>query len=456
MNQDNRQVLWANEDHPSTELLRQYQQDTLPPALSHQLEEHLLDCELCTDVVEGMVLSSAPKTKAAVRHINRLVASKVRKKEKRRAMPLYMQDWRVAAAILLVMCSMVLVLYYNYREVTSASENIASDTDKAIQESLDLSGTPALTPPQTMAEAVPDTLRPAIAAAASTAKRAVKIPVIIQQEPRIAKPSPDVLADKAVEAEVEGAETAAKPAEAGSPVFAEKPQIISLQKNMLAPESTSVTSPVEGKLEGLKIRGMSSLAMNQLHGQVLSTTGQPLPGVAVTIKGTNTGVATDAKGNFTLNIPEKEATLVFNFIGFNRAEKAVSADTKDLTVNLSENTQALSEVVVVNAVGISEKKEPVVVAATPAAGKRTYKKYLQDSIRYTSDSRKGRVVIKATVSPTGALQNVKVSKSLCPSCDNEAVRLVKAGPAWKAATKDDVPVEQEIKIIVRFNPSEQE
>lgn len=50
----------------------------------------------------------------------------------------------------------------------------------------------------------------------------------------------------------------------------------------------------------------------QVRGQVTdATTGEPLPGVNVYVKGTTTGTITDADGNFTISVPEDEAILVF-------------------------------------------------------------------------------------------------------------------------------------------------
>ena len=46
--------------------------------------------------------------------------------------------------------------------------------------------------------------------------------------------------------------------------------------------------------------------------------GLPLPGVNVTIKGSSTGVSTDANGAFAINIPNDGATLIFSFIGYGR------------------------------------------------------------------------------------------------------------------------------------------
>ncbi len=75
-------------------------------------------------------------------------------------------------------------------------------------------------------------------------------------------------------------------------------------------------------------------------------TGETLPGVNISIKGTNTGAITDIDGKFLINVPYSEATLVFSYIGFQPQQIELKGRT-NLLVNLMEDTQALEEVVVV-------------------------------------------------------------------------------------------------------------
>src|SRR5690606_27695458 len=48
--------------------------------------------------------------------------------------------------------------------------------------------------------------------------------------------------------------------------------------------------------------------------------GNPLPGVSVMVKGTAIGVATDADGGFTLEVPSAESVLVFSYLGYTSQE----------------------------------------------------------------------------------------------------------------------------------------
>ena len=78
----------------------------------------------------------------------------------------------------------------------------------------------------------------------------------------------------------------------------------------------------------------------------VSDSNDPLPGVNVTIKGTTTGATTNANGVFSISVPNKQAVLVFSYIGYSTQEIQVG-DKNVINVTLIESTQQIDEVVVV-------------------------------------------------------------------------------------------------------------
>ncbi|MBF8965137.1 carboxypeptidase-like regulatory domain-containing protein [Pontibacter sp. FD36] len=89
--------------------------------------------------------------------------------------------------------------------------------------------------------------------------------------------------------------------------------------------------------------------------------GTPLPGVAVLVKGTRIGTATDANGYYQLGVPSN-AVLVFRFIGYVTSEVATEG-RRIVDASLSADMQQLSEVVVVG-YGVQQKREMTYAAAT--------------------------------------------------------------------------------------------
>ncbi|MFN3137636.1 MAG: SusC/RagA family TonB-linked outer membrane protein [Allomuricauda sp.] len=81
-----------------------------------------------------------------------------------------------------------------------------------------------------------------------------------------------------------------------------------------------------------------------VSGTVTDQNGLPLPGVSITIVGTNTGTQTDFDGNYSI-MAAMGQTLRFSYIGQKTVEQAVGASST-INVQMEEDAQALEEVVV--------------------------------------------------------------------------------------------------------------
>jgi TonB-dependent starch-binding outer membrane protein SusC len=79
-----------------------------------------------------------------------------------------------------------------------------------------------------------------------------------------------------------------------------------------------------------------------------------LPGVTVTVKGTNKGTQTDVNGTYKIAVPSN-ATLVFSFVGFATQSIAVG-NRSSLDVKLQSEDKSLDEVVVVG-YGTQQKRD---------------------------------------------------------------------------------------------------
>lgn len=67
--------------------------------------------------------------------------------------------------------------------------------------------------------------------------------------------------------------------------------------------------------------GEATAQERTVSGRVISAEDNAgLPGVNILVKGSNQGAVTDFDGTFKLNIPDKDAILVFSFVGFETQE----------------------------------------------------------------------------------------------------------------------------------------
>jgi len=77
-----------------------------------------------------------------------------------------------------------------------------------------------------------------------------------------------------------------------------------------------------------------------------SETGDAMPGVNVLVKGTTLGTLTDLNGKYTIGVPDRNAVLIFSFIGYSTIELPVAGKTV-LDAALKPELTALEEVVVI-------------------------------------------------------------------------------------------------------------
>lgn len=83
-----------------------------------------------------------------------------------------------------------------------------------------------------------------------------------------------------------------------------------------------------------------------INGTVTDDQGEPLPGVNVVIKGTTSGTVSDADGKFSISIPDRNAVLLFSYIGYASQEAAVK-DQRSMNIIMREDIKEMNEVVVV-------------------------------------------------------------------------------------------------------------
>ncbi len=83
-----------------------------------------------------------------------------------------------------------------------------------------------------------------------------------------------------------------------------------------------------------------------VSGDVKDTRGQPLQGVNVSVKGSNTGATTDNQGRYTIRLTDANQTLVFTSVGYTRQEVRAGGRTS-ISVVLQETSSVLNDVVVI-------------------------------------------------------------------------------------------------------------
>ncbi len=99
-----------------------------------------------------------------------------------------------------------------------------------------------------------------------------------------------------------------------------------------------------------------------ITGKVTEENSTPLPGVNILIKGTILGTITDVDGNYSIEVDDPNATLVFSFIGFRDQEIAISGRAV-INITLAVEAFGLEEVVAIG-YGTMKRKQVTSSIAT--------------------------------------------------------------------------------------------
>lgn len=98
--------------------------------------------------------------------------------------------------------------------------------------------------------------------------------------------------------------------------------------------------------------------------------------------------------------------------------------------------------------------EDVYSGAQPINGTVDFKKYIDENLLYPETAKgkgiKGTVILELTISETGEIVSIDVKRSLGYGCDEEAIRLVREGPEWGQALRNNVPEQDKVTLRIRF------
>jgi TonB-linked outer membrane protein, SusC/RagA family len=116
-----------------------------------------------------------------------------------------------------------------------------------------------------------------------------------------------------------------------------------------------------------------------ITGKVSDESGNPIGGVSVTAKGTTVSVGTDNEGRYQIAVPQGVDSLVFHFVGYADAVRAIGSENV-IDVQLTSGQTELSEVVV-TAAGIERKSSTLGYAVSTVSAENLAQKNEPDPIR---------------------------------------------------------------------------
>ena len=182
-------------------------------------------------------------------------------------------------------------------------------------------------------------------------------------------------------------------------------------------------------------------ATNTFRGRVTDASNVGLPFANVTNTQDNVGTYTDASGNFVLTSTDSVLNVQIRSLGYDNSNIQLRNNVSANKVVMQEDRNNLSEVVLSNkkpnATARSNNSNRKLIEPEPADGWEKYDSYLANNLNTPDDFKQQKtnagnsVELSFEVDKTGEPVNIRIEKSLCSSCDKEAIRLIKEGPKWK-------------------------
>ena len=105
--------------HLSVDELYQYMEGKLPLAASHEVEQHLLDCNLCADALDGLAQVPRVDAEHAVFDINRHLKKRSNRPKKKTLLQ-DLKNWGLMAAILFLLLFSSLVVWYQVNQAKTS------------------------------------------------------------------------------------------------------------------------------------------------------------------------------------------------------------------------------------------------------------------------------------------------------------------------------------------------
>lgn len=170
-----------------------------------------------------------------------------------------------------------------------------------------------------------------------------------------------------------------------------------------------------------------------VKGKVTDSKGDPLPGVSILVRDSQTGTTTDKNGNYSLDVKSDNAMLVFSFIGY-QSQMTPVGNRSVINITMAEDVATLNEVVV-TALGIKREQRSLGYAVSEMK---------MDSLTKANDpafmnSLAGKVpglIVTQSIGGLGGASHVTIRGNTSISGDNQPLYVIDGVPIQNTSQGD--------------------
>lgn len=425
--------------------IEKYHKGQLSPAEMHQLEKASLEDPLLAEALEGYK-SVQTDAAADLTDLKNKLSERISRKNSRTVVPFYKNTrWLRVAALVILLAGAGVVFYrlglQNKPKDIAQSGKSVSETPRATgSDSVNSESATGITDSNLSQGYTEAGTRPANDIATNNTSPSVKDNSTYNN--RDLAPTSPTSRDEKVNKDN-------KTVVLGNKVDSEVPsaQQAQAEGSMVIKADSSATNMAQVKAEMAKRKALETKEednyrnYNTFRGRVIDANNNAIPFANVTNIDDNVGTYADARGYFNLTSPDSILTVQVRGLGYNNRNLQLRNDLPNNPVILREDKN-------LTAVVLSNKKPNASSRSLknnmklegepePMDGWDNYDSYLANNLNIPEDLEKkktgnmGEVKLSFEVNNAGEPVNIRVEKSLCGRCDQEAIRLIKEGPKWK-------------------------
>ena len=189
----------------------------------------------------------------------------------------------------------------------------------------------------------------------------------------------------------------------------------------------------------------------RISGRIISVQdGQPIPGVNIVVRGTTNGVSTDASGNYSIAVPDRNAVLILTSIGLVTQNVTVGNRTV-VNVQMQESINELTQVVVT---GYNTTQRKDITGSITSVSPSKFKDIPVTSLDQALQGQAAGVQVTQSSGTPGGGLTVRVRGSTSISANNRPLFIVDGIPVASGGLSDREFGGQTDNALALFNPND--
>ena len=203
-------------------------------------------------------------------------------------------------------------------------------------------------------------------------------------------------------------------------------------------KDTDISYRIDGRLIALSKNNEVSFMLQPINisGHITDSSGAPLPGVTIVIKGTTNGTITDSNGNYLLSNVPSDAVLIFSFVGMRMQEISV-AGKNNIDVTMMDEAVGLDEVL---AIGYGSMQKSDITSSVSEVDINQLNNQTTSSLDQSLQGVIAGVQVEQTTGNPGGSSSIRIRGSSSVGAGSDPLFVIDGNPMPESYGKNQNPL----------------